>query len=161
MPIDGAAEHTAPAHVHDTATRSDSSGTHHVTHHGAAGDDAELLRVCVSWVSGLETVAVSQHGLIADIADAVLAEPGARSVEEVFMHLRLRPSVTPSILLYILNTALLMCTTLCMIYTRRHASTAQVIDLPRALARFATHSARRQTARRLRAAYGMHCYAKH
>lgn len=78
----GAAEHTEKEHVHDAATRSESGRGEGV----GAGDGPELLRVCVSWVSGLETVAVRQDGIIHDIADAVMAEPGVCSVKEVFMH---------------------------------------------------------------------------
>ena len=41
--------------------------------------------VCVSWASGLETVAVSKDGIVAHIAEAVLAAPDVPAVHKLFI----------------------------------------------------------------------------
>ena len=48
-------------------------------------DEDTCLRVCVSWVSGLETVAVSKDGDIAHIAEAVLAAPDVPAAHKLFI----------------------------------------------------------------------------
>ena len=45
-----------------------------------------LLRICVSWVSGMEKVAVREGGMIADIAEAVLAEPDVPAAHKLFIY---------------------------------------------------------------------------
>jgi hypothetical protein len=69
-----------------SATRSSSAGDGDAdtdaasSHHGM-----HTLRVCVSWMSGLETVAVPEDGVIADVADAVLAAPDVPATHKLFI----------------------------------------------------------------------------
>ena len=47
---------------------------------------SSIIRVCVSWVSGMETVAIDKDGLIEDLADAVLSAPDVPAAHKLFIY---------------------------------------------------------------------------
>jgi hypothetical protein len=54
--------------------------------HALDESSRSILRVCVSWVSGLETVAVDRDGVIQDIADGVLSAPDVPTGHKLFIY---------------------------------------------------------------------------